>query len=167
MRRSRWLDRILPGGVTDSRTTMRPPFRTGKSLVTFRRRAGPGAKALGVKHLSGWQGHARAGVDHLFQKLAHERRETVVPSAIPSGTAALGGTSCGARPRGHVTAPLGLGTAHGNTGPHVCPSKSSPFVALNARDRLKKATFVPHFVVRGKVEKAWGSRGDSGSIKGS
>lgn len=50
------------------------PFRTGKSLVTFKRGAGTEARALGVKQLSGWQGHVRAGVDHLFKKFAHERR---------------------------------------------------------------------------------------------
>lgn len=48
----------------------------------------------------------------------------------------------------------------GTPGPHICPSKSSPFVAcLNSRDRLKKATFILHLMVRGKVGKAWGSRG--------
>lgn len=46
--------------------------------MTFQRRSGPEAKALGVKQLSGWQGHVRAGVDHSFKKFAHEKWERKV-----------------------------------------------------------------------------------------
>lgn len=64
------------------------PFRTGKSPVTFKRGAGTEARPLRVKQLSGWQGHVRAGVDHLFKKFAHERRGELIKKH--QGTRSLG-----------------------------------------------------------------------------